>query len=148
MIAPATMPGVGTGDIACVVFERERLTYGAEASGSATENARSNVRFVGLVYTGFSGEIAEQLSAEPMLVEFLVSAYLPLLRSFGQAPTLRLTRFFDPDSENDAARFVVDVETRLPIDDAIEALDAFDRSWFLHNMTAVAGRITFLLSFS
>jgi hypothetical protein len=148
VIAQATLPGFGTGDITYLVSSAHHFGSVSDSSGSALGIARANMRFIELVYHGLTKEITKQLSEEPRLVEFLASAYLPLIRSFGSPPALKLTQFRDPDSEDDAAMLVVDVQAQLPMDEALERLDDFDQSWFLHHMKVVSGRVTFLLSFA
>ena len=80
------------------------------------------------------------------LMNVLIEAYPYVARFFGELPRIILERFTDPEIRN-AERLVAYIQTSLPVDEALECLNALDEGWFLDQFDYVDGLLNFNLEF-
>lgn len=88
------------------------------------------------------GQVMGYLERYSWLPRFLVTAAEMLDRYFPQGTKYVLEFFTDPEQE-DWDELFVNIRSELPIDEALDRLDAFDSDWFLDQIDKVGGVVNF-----
>jgi hypothetical protein len=142
----ATVPSVGTGDVACVIRQDDNGDGRSVSSRSFWEDQRAKIALVELLYRPTTPRVRRQLESEPYICDFLIAAYFPLMSTFDEALRFGLRLFSDPEADRDTV-LVVDIRSSRPVVEALERLDQFDNAWFIPHLPESDGRITFMLAF-
>ncbi len=97
------------------------------------------------VFRGERTEILQFLERYPFLVPLLVEAYYCIEKFFPQSLVF-LTVVTDPE-EFGADQLVAFISTDLDPDEAVNALSAFDKKWWLNSLKQAQGKLCITLEF-
>lgn len=89
-----------------------------------------------------AARVRKFISRHSVIAELLIEAYGPLHQHFGVNPSIVLRIESDPERYGCDELFAY-IQTPLPPDQAIAALDRFDFDWFLDHAMRADGRFNF-----
>lgn len=92
-------------------------------------------------------EVRHFLCKHPGISDVIIEALDPLNTSFTEITQLVLEVFRDPE-DRDGSELVCSIITRLEPHQALEKLDKFDESWFLHQTDRTQGLLNFRIDFA
>jgi hypothetical protein len=91
-------------------------------------------------------EVLKYLKANSDLVRLLTQSFLVITKEFGSGDHPVLEIVTDPNSST--PELICRIETALPFDTAISALERFDDNWWLDYAATARGRLNFDISFN
>jgi len=133
------------------ISEIERPLFGTGASALSVPQVDAKyLRQLGLlqqwyVFRGERTGILRFLEQYPFLVSLLVEVY-PHIKEFFPHSLVYLTVATDPE-EFGTDRLITFIATDLEPDDALDALSAFDKKWWLNLLKRTQGKLCITLEF-
>ena len=148
--APTAPTPADTSIFLTTLASQRWLGWRTDINGSLIKETEAKLRQLQGFYTFLdAADILRFARTYPAAVDILSEARPYLERLFGPAPQVILEVTTDPDSESqrDSEELFGNIQTSLPVEEALERLRQFDGEWFLAQLTRASGRLNFSLDF-
>lgn len=92
-----------------------------------------------------SNKVEQYLKTHPGLVIFLLDSRVYLREYFGDDASYSLEVVNDFEATNNHEELFVNINTNMPVEDALIQLDKLDRSWYFNNIDWIGSALNFSL---
>ena len=129
---------------------RKSFGWRTDYNGSLVRDNEARLRRLQEFYTlADIEEVRRFLRVYPDAANVMIEAWPHIERIFGPNSRVVLEVTFDPESENlrDFEELFGNIQTSLPVEEALRRLRQLDDEWFLAQLTRASGRVNFSLEF-